>query len=344
MSKKIATYSMNILIVLGMISASIAFMISPTLHSALAASPTTFGWKDGSLITASTGTDTNMYIVSNGGFRRVVINPAILNMYGHLNGLSAHRVALNQQGAFPVSGLFRNCETGDQKVYALEVTGSTTGTLHWVNISGSQAVAADPKFFKKVFCINSAELNSYTMGSDYMAYDLIPASARGNINATSTLVISAPSGVTLVDPRVGQQGAEIARFTLTGSGSEDSQINTLTLANNGTIFAHGLKNIFIKDMATGQVVASSNGLEGGVMNFNFNSGVMVKPGETRTYSVVGDVTLSAQNNDTIRLYLWDPDGMWANSSNTGLMSSYTFSGYDNSIGDGSDASWVTVRQ
>ena len=56
--------------------------------------------------------------------------------------------------------------------------GEDAGVLHWVNTTGEQAVADDPEFFKKVFCINSNEFNGYSKGSDYISVNQVPSYSR----------------------------------------------------------------------------------------------------------------------------------------------------------------------
>lgn len=96
------------------------------------------------------------------GYKRLFLNPAIFNMYGHLGGFSRVRqVTAGVRDSFETSGLFRNCETSDQKVWATEVTGEDDGILHHVQMTGDQAYREDPRFFDKVFCINSREERFY---------------------------------------------------------------------------------------------------------------------------------------------------------------------------------------
>lgn len=138
-----------------------------------------FGLKEGQTISASGTSDPDIYIVNAAGFKRLFLNPVIFGFYGHLKGFSAVKgVAANARDAFPTSGLFRNCETNDPKVYGVETTGEDTGVLHWVNTSGAQAVVDDPDFFKKVFCINSNEFNWYRKGSDYTSVNQVPNYSR----------------------------------------------------------------------------------------------------------------------------------------------------------------------
>ncbi|MCC6404904.1 MAG: hypothetical protein IT405_00770 [Candidatus Yanofskybacteria bacterium] len=96
------------------------------------------------------------------GFKRLFLNPAIFSMYGHLGGYARVRqVTAAVRDSFVTSGIFRNCETNDQTVWATEVTGEDSGVLHHVQMTGEQATAEDARFFDKVFCINSREDNYY---------------------------------------------------------------------------------------------------------------------------------------------------------------------------------------
>ncbi len=134
----------------------------------------------GALITSgATSSDTHTYIVSNNGYKRYVINPVILGMYGHLSAGNIQMTTSTVLGSFNTSGLYRDCESGAQPVYALEVTGATSGTLHWVNVTGDQAVAQDSSFFAKIFCINDRELSYYAQGSNYTAINQIPSYSNG---------------------------------------------------------------------------------------------------------------------------------------------------------------------
>ncbi|KKW01551.1 MAG: hypothetical protein UY36_C0019G0007, partial [Parcubacteria group bacterium GW2011_GWA1_49_11] len=133
-----------------------------------AVAPADFGLVEGNTISASGSSDPDVYIINELGYKRLFLNPAIFGFYGHLGGFANVRsVSPSTRDAFITSGLFRNCETNDPKVYGVEVNGEDTAILHWVNTSGAQAVADDPNFFKKVFCINNNEFNWYTKGSDY---------------------------------------------------------------------------------------------------------------------------------------------------------------------------------
>jgi len=142
---------------------------------------------DGDVISAAGSDDPDVYIVNPHGYKRLFLNPAIFGFYGHLGGFSKVKSTTSvTRDVFVTSGLFRNCETDDVKVYGVETTGEDTGTLHWVNTTGEQAVADDPDFFKKVFCINTNEFNWYPQGADYTSVNQIPDYARGAFSASSS--------------------------------------------------------------------------------------------------------------------------------------------------------------
>ena len=154
-----------------MTSVTTALTMSGVMYLAPVASavaPADYGLTEGDVVSAAGSDDPDVYIVNELGYKRLFLNPAIFNFYGHLGGFAAVKnVSAATRDAFGTSGLFRNCETNDPKVYGVETTGEDVGMLHWVNTPGSQAVLDDANFFKKVFCVNNNEFNWYPKGSDY---------------------------------------------------------------------------------------------------------------------------------------------------------------------------------
>lgn len=154
-----------------------------TIPKSNATKPSDYGLREGWTISAGGSSDPDIYIVNEWGYKRLFLNPAIFRFYGHLGGFAAvHNVSTTTRDAFPTSGLFRNCETNDPKVYGVETIGEDAGTLHWINTTGAQAVADDPDFMKKVFCINTNEFNWYTKSSAYTSARQIPSYSRISIS------------------------------------------------------------------------------------------------------------------------------------------------------------------
>ena len=149
--------------------------------------PSDYDLKEGDTTSASGSDDPDVYIINEHGYKRLFLNPVIFNFYGHLGGFAKVKaISPSTRDAFITSGLFRNCEANDEKVYGLESTGEDTSILHWINTTGAQAVIDDPNFFKKVFCINNNEFNWYLKGSDYNSVNQIPVYSR-DTTSTSTV-------------------------------------------------------------------------------------------------------------------------------------------------------------
>lgn len=135
--------------------------------------PDQFGLKEGDLIRSDK--DNDIYIINEHNYKRLFLNPVIFNFYGHLGGFEKVKVISQEaRDSFKTSYLFRNCENNDKKVYALELTGEDEGILHWLNVTGSAAIAEDADFFKKVFCINFKEFSWYGIGSPYTSLSQVP--------------------------------------------------------------------------------------------------------------------------------------------------------------------------
>lgn len=157
--------------------------ISPLLYlffmqEAQSVVPSDFGLVEGDLISAVGSSDPDIYIVNEYGYKRLFLNPTLFNFYGHLKWENVRNVSAATRDAFPTSGLFRNCEANDPKVYGVEVTAEDAGMFHWVNVTAEQALAEDADFFKKVFCINNSEFNWYPKGVAYTLVSQVPSYER----------------------------------------------------------------------------------------------------------------------------------------------------------------------
>ena len=126
------------------------------------AKPEDYGLREGDLIRAQG--DFDIFIINQYGYKRLFLNPAIFNMYGHLGGWKAVKtVSPAVRDAFVTSHLFRY--SGSPKVYYLEVTGGDTGNLQWVNVTAENFFNQGGKS-QAIFTINNSELNWYPRGTD----------------------------------------------------------------------------------------------------------------------------------------------------------------------------------
>ena len=257
---------------------------------ALAVAPADYGLKEGDVVSAAGSDDPDVYIVNEMGYKRLFLNPAIFNFYGHLGGFGAVKnVSPATRDAFGTSGLFRNCETNDEKVYGVETTGEDTGMLHWVNTPGSQAVVDDPNFFKKVFCINSSEFSWYSQGTAYTSVNQVPSYSRvagaTPVPAGPLSVMLAPGNPTGVTITKNAIGAEMLRVRVNGTGT----LNTLTIKRLGAGQTDDFGNVYLYDGAKRLTSGKSFSSSSGELTFLLNLAVS----GSKDLSVVAD--MSADN-------------------------------------------------
>lgn len=138
--------------------------------------PSEHGLVEGNLIRLIGGLD--VYVINQFGYLRMFINETVFSFYGHLGGFPAvQEVDQDTIDWYPRSPYVRNCEPppdGQEEVYALEFTGADTGVLHHIDMTGEEAFAEDPFFFLKIFCINTLEFNTYSIGAPYTALSQVP--------------------------------------------------------------------------------------------------------------------------------------------------------------------------
>lgn len=162
--------------------------------TAAAVSPSNFGLHEGDLISA-TG-DNDIFIINEYGYKRLFLNPAIFNMYGHLGGwANVKTVSPATRDAFITSPYYR--ADGDTKVYKLEQTGEDTGILRWVNVTQEEFLANAN--VNQIFTINALESNWYSRGADFTFAPVnVNKAVVGNVISSQTITKNA-SGFTMLN-------------------------------------------------------------------------------------------------------------------------------------------------
>jgi hypothetical protein len=250
------------------------------IQNAGAVAPSDYGLKEGNTVSASGSSDPDVYIINDWGYKRLFLNPVIFSFYGHLGGFAAVKnVSPSVRDAFGTSGLFRL--VNDQKVWAFESTGEDTGVMHWVNVSGSDAVAQDANFFKKVFVINQAEYNWYQKSSAaYTALNQVPVYTRAAVSGSP--VVTGPVSVMLAYDNPGAQtlttkanGVTYMKLALSGSGT----VNTLRVVRQGPGSTSDFSNVYIYDgarrLTTGRSLSSSDGSATFNLNYQVNGSAVL---------------------------------------------------------------------
>lgn len=129
--------------------------------------PADFGLKEGDFIRAEG--DIDVYIINDFGFKRLVLNPQICLLYGHLGARgcfgAVKTVSPRTRDAFKTSLFFTDGDRKDGRVYFLELTGTDSAALHFVNMSGDDFVQQGGNF-SAVFLFNTREKNTYPLGKD----------------------------------------------------------------------------------------------------------------------------------------------------------------------------------
>ena len=195
---------------------------------------TSLSLKEGDVISATGSSDPDVYIVNAWGYKRLFLNPVIFGFYGHLGGFSKVKTTVAPvRDTLVTSGLFRNCETNDQKVYGVESTGEDTAMLHWVNTSGAQAVADDSDFFKKVFCINSREFGWYKQGAPYSSVNQIPAYTRTTSGSNAPVSVVKKLKIVGSAPKVNVRDGGSLTAKIIGQVLPDEQYDFLTKNSSG---------------------------------------------------------------------------------------------------------------
>ena len=128
------------------------------------ARPEDYGLKEGDLIRAEG--DFDIFIINQYGYKRLFLNPAIFEMYGHLGGWEdVKTVSPAVRDAFITSTHYRWADDSDGKVYHLEVSGEDTGILHWINMNANNFLSQGGTS-NAIFTINKSELDWYPKGPD----------------------------------------------------------------------------------------------------------------------------------------------------------------------------------
>jgi len=279
--------------------------------------PAQWGLKEGDRISANNIAagidDPDLYIINDFGYMRLILNPAIAAMYGQLGAwpqpfLSRVKtVSPAVRDAFTYSGLFRNCESNEQAVWAYEFTGEDTGVIHHVAMTGEAAVAQDANFFKKVFCINNKEAAWFTKSPvDYTNLSQIMNYCRpGQSNCqgvtptpppsgpiSATLAANNPASGTLV---AGQAIADLIHIQFMGTGT----VTQMVFKRIGISSDTTLSSVYLYEGESR--LSDSSTVSSNMITFNDPTGLFVVNG-SRVISTKSNIAAST-SGQTVGLQL-----------------------------------------
>jgi len=189
--------------------------------------------------------------------------------------------------------------------------------------------------------VNQLAVTSVMSGATVASGTPVAGNMMTLTSATVGQVTIAKSG-SLTDPKVGQQGVQVAEFQLSAGSEEDIEFRRLTLFQTGSISRTNLKNLMLKQ--GGVTIATASGVnDKDRIVFELASPMTLEKGNTKTFQVYADIGGGARSADTIRLYAEDDSDVHAVGKTYGYGVRVTRTNYDNSANNGTDASWTTVQ-
>ena len=205
-------------------------------------------------------------------FKRLILNPAVFNSYGHLSWSNIKVVSQAEMDMFTNSQLVR--AEGDPKVYQLSsAPNSDTGVKAWLNMTAAEFTAAGYDW-DSIYQINQVDRDNYTAGSDITTG--VPAGSLSIMLASDN-----PAAGTLMDL---SSFNDVLRAKVT-AGSSAVNITNITVERFGITVDTNISGVAIFD---GMGVRHSNVLTLGTKQaiFDISSNpIVVNAGGTATVSV-----------------------------------------------------------
>ncbi|MBU1018880.1 S-layer homology domain-containing protein [Patescibacteria group bacterium] len=278
-----------------------------------------------------------------------------------LDGLTLHRGGVGSSSDFSYVYVYdgddrltsgRTIASDDNEVtfgsLNLDLAAGESKTLTVVADFSSTATTGDENYLELVSA-DKVESNALeTTGTFGIVGEIFTVSGA----SAGTVTIAKHGSV--ANPTIGEEDAEIGEFQLTASSSEDMAVKRISLTIKGTISAEDLVNFELYqggDVVATAEAASSDDIVTFVVDGNFNcgnynytdDGFCLGKGNSRTFNVYADIRVTADRNDTIKVYLDESTDLKAEGLVYGFGSQVTYSAYDNGSDDGTDASHSTVQ-
>jgi hypothetical protein len=138
-----------------------------------------------------------------------------------------------------------------------------------------------------------------------------------SIAASKSGSLTVAAGSTPSDPKVGQQGVELANFKISAGSAEDVVLRRIILTNSGSAQLANLANLKLMDAGT--TVAQNPIVSGSTATFVLAVPYTLGKGIQRTFSLVGDVLAANRPNvDTIQFYVDQTYDVYATGATYGL--------------------------
>ena len=198
------------------------------------------------------------------------------------------------------------------------VTASQTRTFTLRLATGSSVATGEHSF--SVTAVRGSVSSTSVSG----ALPLVGSTFSVNSSISAGTVTVAGNG-TLTNPVLGDLQATVAQFKLT-AGTEDIDVNSFTLYQNGTLGNDMLSNFSLYQGAT-QAPATVT-VNGRYVTFALATPYRIVNGNNKIFAVKTDVSASAEAGKTAVFYMNDDNDIRATGSSYGFGVSVTRSSYD----------------
>lgn len=214
-------------------------------------------------------------------------------------------------------------EAGETKTVTMKVDVGTTAA------SGSV-------FFELV------DSDSVKSTADDVSGDFPVESEEIGLSTTTVGSITIAKNGSVTNPKVGEAGATVAKFKLTAA-TEAAEVSEIGLYVAGTIAGTDVTNLKLYVVGETEPLAEVDGVNSkDLAQFVFDTPYEIEKGGTKSFYVTADME-PGRNGDTLRLYIDEKTDVVAIGGTYGFGMSVTYTSYENSANDGTDASWSTLE-
>src|SRR6056297_390637 len=174
----------------------------------------------------------------------------------------------------------------------LEMEEGEERTLTLVAEVSSSATAGDVNYFELTSMETDVDVSGLPVSGASMT---VSGASAGSVTMSTAGTISAPT--------VGEQDVALAEFKLEAGPGENIDVYRVALTNAGSANLEGIENITLW-RGSNKVVSNDNvSKEGDVVTLVFDEPFYLSKGDSRTFTMKGDINGGLDSNDNFEFYL-----------------------------------------
>jgi hypothetical protein len=146
----------------------------------------------------------------------------------------------------------------------------------------------------------------------------------------------------LLDPRIGQQGVQVAKFRLVPDVSEEVSLRSIALTIDGTVDPSLVSNFILKQ--GGMTVARASAVNArNLIMLRFDEPLKLTLSSRPSFELFADLGATVEDGQTLGIYLGNTVDLYITGAGTDAGVPVDAAGYNNTSGSVVDGSWTTVR-